>query len=403
MTVRIAAYAMSDPNHFGGLHEVVAELVRAGAEVRFWTDRRFEDRVTSVGAGFVDIFAGHALDDADNASRPLPSRFVTWAAANGEEMIANAAIWRPDLVIYDGFALIGQLVAEALSVPRIIVTAGHAIHGKFYRERLARDPRVKTDRRCHDAVERLRTEFALPGASPFSYVADPSPWLNVHIEPAEWLTADETLRLGPFAFFGSLPNGALNHERVAQNATTRIYVSFGTIIWRYWPREALNALAAIADGAGGLAETEVLITLGGANVSEADAAALRRPNVRVETFVDQQAALAASDIFITHHGIGSTHEAIALGVPMLSYPFFWDQPAIAARAAEFGLALPLLQGALGREDRLTPSDVSAAISSLEARRPQMELAIGVARRWEETAMAERPRIARQIIALANRN
>ena len=42
-------------------------------------------------------------------------------------------------------------------------------------------------------------------ASPFSYVAFPSPWLNVYGEPEEFLTDDERHALEPVVFFGSLP------------------------------------------------------------------------------------------------------------------------------------------------------------------------------------------------------
>ena len=61
----------------------------------------------------------------------------------------------------------------------------------------------------------------------------------------------------------------------------------------------------------------------------------------VHTEVDQWSMLAHSDCFITHHGLNSTHEAIFHRVAMISFPFFWDQPALAAKCQALGLAIPL--------------------------------------------------------------
>lgn len=399
--VRIAAFAMSDPNHFGGLLSVVAELVTAGADVRVWTDRRFETQVRGVGASFADILAGRPLDAVDDASRPMPARFVTFAGVHGAAIAAEVGDWNPSLVLYDGFAVIGRVVASAHDLPFVIVHAGHAIDAASLRDNLAREPRVAIDPRCHAAVATLRTQFGFADASPLSYVADPSPFLNIQIEPEPWLTETEKTRLGPSAYFGSVPASAFASP-LAQKGSgpLRLYVSFGTIIWRYWTKEALLALDAISQGVSRIAGAEAVLTLGGAAVPEGIIAALTRPGIRVEPFVDQWAMLGWANLFLTHHGIGSTHEAVMRGTPMLSYPFFWDQPALAQRAQDFGLAMPLLPGTLGTEGKLTPDLVVSAISRALERAPHMREAFVSARAWEEQTLRDRPAIARQIIALA---
>ena len=47
-------------------------------------------------------------------------------------------------------------------------------------------------------------------------------------------------------------------------------------------------------------------------------------------------------VFVTHHGLNSTHEAIYHRTPMLSYPFFGDQPYLANRCRDLGLSVPLV-------------------------------------------------------------
>ncbi|HWA20745.1 MAG TPA: glycosyltransferase [Devosia sp.] len=393
---RIAAFAMSDPNHFGTPQMVVAELARAGAEVRFWTDRRFAQRVAEAGAQFADVFASGPLESVDDCSSPWPARFVTYAGVHGQAIIEEVARFKPDLVLYDGFAVVARVVAAALSIPAVIVNSAHGIYGPEFRPVLAREPRVAIDARCHAAVERLRSAFGIQDASPFSYVADPSPVLNIHVEPKEWYTEAQKAKLGPLAYFGAVPDRSFARPQ-RHGGRPRVLVSFGTIVWRYWTAEALAALAAIADGVEA-SGAEGVMTVGGATVSDEALAALVRPGVRVERFLDQWKELGEADVFITHHGIGSTHESVARGTPMLSFPFFWDQPQLAARAQEFGLALPLA-GALGPEADLTAQQVRERVDDILSRRAQVLAALESARAWERRTIAGRPALAQRIIDL----
>ena len=106
-----------------------------------------------------------------------------------------------------------------------------------------------------------------------------------------------------------------------------------------------------------------------------------------------------TDVFITHHGLGSTHEAVACGVPMLSLPFFWDQPALAKRTQELGLALPLIDGVMPG-NTLPPAAVRDGLDRLAAERAAILDRLHTARQWEARTIASRPEIARQILAIA---
>jgi hypothetical protein len=85
---------------------------------------------------------------------------------------------------------------------------------------------------------------------------------------------------------------------------------------------------------------------------------------------------------------------------MLSHPFFWDQPEQARRAAEFGLALPLVPGALGPDIAPSVDQILARIAEIQQRRDEFAANLAHAREWEVKADAGRPAIARRIIALA---
>lgn len=65
--------------------------------------------------------------------------------------------------------------------------------------------------------------------------------------------------------------------------------------------------------------------------------------ILIEPFVNQQAVLASSQVrvFVSHVGLGSTHEGLAAGKPILATPFFGDQPTNAAQVVARGLGLRL--------------------------------------------------------------
>src|SRR5262249_39279046 len=123
----------------------------------------------------------------------------------------------------------------------------------------------------------------------------------------------------------------------------RVYVSFGSVIWWYYASVASAAMVSLADALSER-EAEVLVSLGNYAPAEAERRRIERANVRVVSYVDQWGALKDADLFVTHQGLNSTHEAIFHRVPMLSHPFFGDQPALARRCQALGLAVPVSDG-----------------------------------------------------------
>lgn len=396
---RVAVFAMSTAQKFNALKQVVEDLVKAGAEVRFWTDAVFREPVEAMGASFADLFDAVALADVDDASRPVPSRYVTFAAARAGAVATAAGEWGAELVIYDSFTVLGEAVGRRLGVPWVPVFSLHLVDSATLRREVAADPRVMTDPRCAAAVATLQRDFDMPEAMRFSYFADPSPWLNVVCEPEEWIDAPELRRYQPLACFGKLPAAAFARQPPARAADRRprIYAAFGTVIWWYWSSQAAAALEVIATAARSIG-AELVIGLGGGTLPEATRQRLVDGGAIVHDFANQMEELSRADVFITHHGSSSSHEAIAAMVPMLSFPFSGDQPFVAKRCQALGLALPLIEGR-AREEALEAGRVRAAIKQVLAQRTEMRAALARARDWEVEALARRPAIARRILEL----
>jgi UDP:flavonoid glycosyltransferase YjiC (YdhE family) len=397
----IAFFCMREPGHFQRMRSLIAGVAGLGIPAHVFTHADFRGYVERAGGAFVDLFAKYP--PPDDVSQPVPCRHVSFAARHADAIREELRALGISLVVYDTFAVVGFVVARALGVPFVNVCAGHNVEPSRFVGILGKDPRVKVAPECHRAVETLRARFGIADASPFSYVTALSPHMNVYCEPPQFLDESERRPFEPLAFYGSLPSleepydpveGAVPLPDPFGGAALKVYVSFGTIVWRYYALEALRALAAIADALGARADTRAVISLGGAEV---DTFPLLRPNVTVARYVDQRRILREADVYVTHQGLNSTHEAIFHGVPMLSYPFFWDQPDLARKCRRLGLAVPLAgepRGSIGK------ADVEGALAALLGHREPMKRALLEARGWEEAVMANRSSVLRRIAGLA---
>jgi MGT family glycosyltransferase len=396
---------MPEEGHFQRLRSLISGLTRSGIAANVFTHRKFAPQVERAGGVFFDLFSKYSLKQADATSFPVPCRFVTFAATYAEQIRNDVEKTKPSLVIHDGFAVIGRVVATLLGIPRVNVCAGHNVAPERFLAILREDPRVKLSSECLRAAAVLRESYGLADASEFSYVSSLSPDLNIYCEPPEFLEESERRAFEPLAFYGSLPTieevqGREPGDRLwfgrRSARTFKVYISFGTVIWRSFAPEALRALSILAETFGRIENAQAIISLGGNKIGKEALAALVRRNVAVESWVDQWRLLKEADAFVTHQGMNSTHEAIFHRVPMISYPFFWDQPALAEKCRKFGLAIPLT-GSLRGE--FCEDEVRAALRRLTVERESMRAAIARAHDWETAVIDNRPAVLKRIADL----
>jgi UDP:flavonoid glycosyltransferase YjiC (YdhE family) len=269
------------------------------------------------------------------------------------------------------------------------------------RAALAEDPRVATSAECWEAVRRLREVHGMQAANPFSYVEVLSPYLNLYGEPEEYLVGEDRTAFEPIAFFGSLAPEMRDRDSSASapvfpNAAgrLRVYVSFGTVVWWYFAGVAEAALRVIAETLSSR-RAQVVISLGGHQLPAEARAALQRPNVAVVDYADQWAALREADVFVTHSGLNSSHEAVFHGVPMISYPFFSDQPALSRRCQDLGLALGLSEAP---QAPIEPVALLDAIGRIASERERFAARLREARSWELRTIAGRGAVLDRVLS-----
>jgi MGT family glycosyltransferase len=399
MSRPIVALCTRAHGHVQAMLPVVSELCARGREVLVYTDAEFAAWIARAGATPVDLDARYPIEAVDAASRPLPCRYVTFAAHYGTALAEEIGALDPELILYETFMVAGPVVARRLGLPYVNVSPNHALVPQRTLAALRDDPRVSISPVCYRAVERLRDEFGHPEAHPFWYADALSPYLNLYSEPAQFLADADRAVFAPLEFFGCLAphlRGGNPGAFHSKGAMQRVLVSFGTVLWRYYEAQALAALRAIAAAFAGR-DAEVVISLGGHPLPAAEKAAIARGNVAVLDVVDQWATLQQADVFVTHHGINSTHEAIFHQVPMLSLPFFADQPDLARRCNELGLAIPLGRGAPGD---LRAADVESALARLGREGDHTARCLAAARDWEVRLIADRPAVVDRVLRVA---
>src|SRR5262249_18945327 len=118
----------------------------------------------------------------------------------------------------------------------------------------------------------------------------------------------------------------------------RIYVGVGSVLGG---KTGLGTsfFAPFIDAFGGREGYELLLSAG----ATASSFGALPSNVTVRHSVPQKAILAHTDVFVSHMGANSMHEALFYGVPLVCMPHAGDQPQNADRvvAQGAGVLMPL--------------------------------------------------------------
>jgi hypothetical protein len=178
---RAAIFCMPERGHLQRLLPLVAGLVRRGVDAVVFTHTAFRAPVERVGGRMVDLFECHPLDAADATSRPVPCRYVSFAAHYAAPLIDEMRRLKPSVIVYDTFAVIGFVLGRQLGIPYINVCAGHNMSPANAIASLEHDRRAILSDAFHRAIDTLRDRWGILDASPFSYFTGLSPFLNISL------------------------------------------------------------------------------------------------------------------------------------------------------------------------------------------------------------------------------
>jgi UDP:flavonoid glycosyltransferase YjiC (YdhE family) len=270
---------MSQRGHFSRLVPIIEGLVRSGAAVHVFTDRLFHTEIEAAGGVAVDLYSRYSIEKADSISQPNPCRYISFADAYAEAIAAEVQQLSPSVVLYDTFAYIGFVVARILDLPGINVCAGHNQHPGCVPEQKQNFPSIHIGPACRNAVENLKMRYGID-ADPFAFLTALSPQLNIICEPPQFLPDVDRGWFEPVAFFGSVrerqlarPNSYSSTPVEAGSAKTqelRLYISFGTVIWSFYPDQARAALQVIVKAVAEMPQLSAVVSLGNSPSGDLD-------------------------------------------------------------------------------------------------------------------------------------
>ncbi len=286
----------------------------------------------------VAVLGSSPLQDTDPALWTLPR-----VAELLEECLEITKKFQPDLILYDFFSPEGYFAGKLLDIPywcSIPALMGPFTHQKYLRKKLISPGN-------QEAIKSLATRFGIRiDSEDIEMISDglhlPGEvnmvWSYPSVTPPDYQQNRSDV---PYIFVGSTKEhkGYIPQE---QHHRPRIYVSFGTVImnnlWDQQDETRIRLIEFITTLAQLWKDRPWDITF----VSQGKKILDTFPkNWRVFETVDQVKMLSKSDVFLTHGGGNSFHEAIVKKVPMVVLPFFGDQPLVAKRVEQLGLGINL--------------------------------------------------------------
>jgi UDP:flavonoid glycosyltransferase YjiC (YdhE family) len=337
---RILIFTIPNDGHFNILNRLIREH-RSSCDFRLvFTDQRNTPAMPAGTAAPVQVPA--AVRGFVNTPA---SRVFERVATLLPECLRIAREYDPSLVLYDLCALEGHFVGRLSGIPywcSIPGMVGPFVHQSYLAENLLSrtnqraigliENRHRIDVRQSD-VEVISNCLHLPGQVNLL-------WSYPAVTPPRFRDNRSGAR---YEFVGYLSDGHLRPP--VGDGLPLIYLSFGTeVMDNLWAdqeetRTGIRRCVAGLTRLWGPGEVDVILATQGKRILDS-----YPPNWTVRDRVDQQKVLSRADVFVTHGGSNSFHEALLHRVPMVVVPFFGDQVLVARRAEELGIGVDLGDG-----------------------------------------------------------
>jgi MGT family glycosyltransferase len=326
---------------------LVAELVQRGHRVIFVDTEAFRSTVETLGAEFQPYIAiNDDFFDGLDGSRPQKVVCALMVAAEAlvPEMLELAQRVQPDYLIYDTACPWGQLAARILKLPAVVSMSLMPIGAPPLSALLKPDMLTTafsillTDLdKGIEANQRSRALGKKYNVSPVGPMEFFNAWGDIVISYASAYfqpyadTVPKTVRFVGRVLTDAPADPSFSFERVGGRRL--IYVSLGTI-----NNDQINFFKLCIETFAGSDDFIMIST--GKRISP-DAFGTLPDNIAVYSWVPQLDVLRRAALFVTHSGLGSVHDGLYFGVPMLLVPQQGEQIFIAHRVVELGAGLML--------------------------------------------------------------
>jgi MGT family glycosyltransferase len=326
---------------------LVAELVRRGHHITYFITESYRARVEATGAVFQaytavhdDYFEARGLD----GSRPqlAACTLITTAEEILPELLDTVRRAQPDYILFDGMCPWGQIAAQISGVPAVASLSLMALGSprillnwrilRLFFPMLIRD--IDKGLEANKRSRALGKKYSIPPLGLASILSAPGDisisYTSSYFQPFA-STVSDTIR-----FVGRTTSdmpAAESFPFAQAQGRPLIYVSLGTVIndAPEFFRTCINALA----------NRDEFVIMSTGNRLNPDSFGELPENISIHSWVPQLDVLKRAALFITHAGLGSVHDGLYFGVPLLLVPQQEEQTLNALRVVELGAGLTL--------------------------------------------------------------
>lgn len=329
--------------HMNPTVPLVAELVRRGDQITYYTSEAFRPAVEQAGASF------RGIDAYFTEQTPVDANLVRFSYTLIDatqrilpELLAGVRAEPPDYILFDSLCIWGRCIAEILRIPAIgSVTTIARPHSSMHREVL-----VGTLRMLPDAIPMLLTgrealrKFNAVGRALHDQYQIPRVQLDSvynNLAALNIVYSIRELQAWPnsfderFQFVGPLLGDRGETEPFPFDDLgdrPLIYVSLGTVFNANddFYRQCFRAFA----------DSRYCVALAIGEKTDPRRLEPIPDNFIVRSFMPQLQVLRRAALFITHGGMNSVNEALFEGIPLLVVPQGADQFLIAGQVQRLG-------------------------------------------------------------------
>jgi len=282
------------------------------------------------------VLAKSTLQETDPALWTFP-RIVELL----DDCISITSTFKPDVIIYDFFSLEGHIVGKLLNIPywcSIPAMIGPFETQAYLHRKLSSTRNQQALKHLkklgisidHHEIEMVSDGLHIPGQLNliWSYPSLTSPQFMQNRKPL------------PYIFVGNLRGEKSVPKR--KNNTPVIYFSLGTVVMNNLWNQQRQTRTALKNFIARIAKLWQHKKITVIFVSQGKRVLNHYPkNWRVVDHTNQVGTLSRADIFVTHGGSNSFHEAALQHVPMVVIPFFGDQLLVAQQVQRLGIGINL--------------------------------------------------------------
>lgn len=279
------------------------------------------------------------------------------AAVLLDECVDVTKNFSPDLIIYDYFAIEAYFVGKILgittwsSLPAMVGPHIKQADVEFFLSLEKNKEAIKIiEEKSHlkiDHVEMISDGLFIPASLNLI-------WSYKNITSPGFL---KNRARATYAFTGNIRGESVKPTDGSRGTKPTIFFSLGTVVMgNLWNQDEIirNKLKNFFSDLANIwkdKDWNIIFVTQGKKVLDT-----YPENWQVFDNVDQVKVLSESDVFVTHAGAGSVHEAILQKVPMVAIPFFGDHIVAAQRIEDLNLGINLVRG--GGVEVDTPKDFS---------------------------------------------